>query len=92
MVARFCLLLGQLYTEDARDAEAEQSLLEARVTAGEGVADAGAPRVLAGQWRRAAALWAEAGEHERAAESLLHLARRGGDLELRGARLCADDL
>jgi DNA-binding NtrC family response regulator/tetratricopeptide (TPR) repeat protein len=32
-VTRFCLLLGQLYTEDARHAEAEQSLLEARVTA-----------------------------------------------------------
>lgn len=32
-VARFCLLLGQLYTEETRYADAEQSLLEARVTA-----------------------------------------------------------
>jgi sigma-54-dependent transcriptional regulator len=32
-VTRFCLLLGQLYTEDARYGEAEQNLLEARVTA-----------------------------------------------------------
>ncbi|MEZ4335963.1 MAG: FHA domain-containing protein [Sandaracinaceae bacterium] len=37
----------------------------------------------AGQWRRAAALWAEAGEPERAAEALIHLAERGGDLEMR---------
>lgn len=37
----------------------------------------------AGQWRRAAALWAEAGELPRAAEALLHLASRGGSLEAR---------
>jgi pSer/pThr/pTyr-binding forkhead associated (FHA) protein len=37
----------------------------------------------AGQWRRAAALWAEAGEPARAAEALLHLASRGGSLEER---------
>src|SRR5688500_14570127 len=37
----------------------------------------------AGQWRRAAALWAEAGEPARAAEALLHLAARGGSLEER---------
>ncbi|MFK7990133.1 MAG: FHA domain-containing protein [Sandaracinaceae bacterium] len=35
----------------------------------------------AGQWRQAASLWAEAGEKDRAADALLHLARRGGDLE-----------
>lgn len=35
----------------------------------------------AGQWRRAAAIWAEADEPERAAEALIHLAERGGDLE-----------
>ncbi len=35
----------------------------------------------AGQWRKAAALWAEADEPERAAEALMHLAERGGDLE-----------
>lgn len=32
-LTRFCLVLGQLYTEDSRFADAEQSLLEARVTA-----------------------------------------------------------
>ena len=37
----------------------------------------------AGQWRRAAALWAEAGDLPRAAEALLHLASRGGSLETR---------
>lgn len=37
----------------------------------------------AGQWRRAAALWAEAGEPMLAAEALLHLAERGGTLEER---------
>lgn len=37
----------------------------------------------AGQWRRAAALWAEAGDLPRAAEALLHLASRGGSLEAR---------
>ncbi|MCB9591501.1 MAG: FHA domain-containing protein [Sandaracinaceae bacterium] len=37
----------------------------------------------AGQWRRAASIWAEAGEPERAAEALIHLAERGGDLEAR---------
>jgi len=37
----------------------------------------------AGQWRRAAALWAEAGEPDRAAEALIHLAERDGDLEVR---------
>lgn len=37
----------------------------------------------AGQWRRAAALWAEVGEPERAAEALIHLAERGGDLDAR---------
>lgn len=35
----------------------------------------------AGEWRRAAALWAEADEPERAAEALMHLAERSGDLE-----------
>lgn len=37
----------------------------------------------AGQWRRAAALWAEAEEPIRAAEALLHLADRSKDLEER---------
>lgn len=37
----------------------------------------------AGEWRRAAALWAEAGESVRAADALLHLAARGGDLDAR---------
>lgn len=37
----------------------------------------------AGQWRRAAALWAEAGEPILAAEALLHLAERSGSLEER---------
>ncbi len=37
----------------------------------------------AGQWRRAAALWAEAGEPMLAAEALVHLASRGGTLEER---------
>lgn len=37
----------------------------------------------AGNWRHAASLWAEVGEHERAAEALIHLAERGGDLENR---------
>ncbi len=37
----------------------------------------------AGQWRRAAALWAEAGEPLLAAEALVHLAERGGTLEER---------
>jgi len=32
-LTRFCLVLGQLHTEDSRHAAAEQSLLEARVTA-----------------------------------------------------------
>ena len=32
-LTRFCLVLGQLYTEEGRYADAEQSLLEARVTA-----------------------------------------------------------
>jgi DNA-binding NtrC family response regulator/tetratricopeptide (TPR) repeat protein len=32
-LVRFCLLLGQLYTQEERFAEAEQNLLEARVTA-----------------------------------------------------------
>lgn len=35
----------------------------------------------AGQWRRAAALWAEAEEPSRAADALIHLAERGGSLE-----------
>ncbi len=37
----------------------------------------------AGQWRRAASLWAEAGEPMLAAEALLHLAERAGSLEER---------
>lgn len=37
----------------------------------------------AGEWRRAAALWAEADEPRRAADALLHLASRGGSLEAR---------
>ena len=37
----------------------------------------------AGQWRRAASLWAELEEPQRAAEALLHLAQRAGDLETR---------
>ncbi len=37
----------------------------------------------AGQWRRAASLWAEAGEPDRAADALIHLAERDGDLEVR---------
>lgn len=37
----------------------------------------------AGQWRRAAALWAEAEEPTRAADALIHLAERGGSLEER---------
>lgn len=35
----------------------------------------------AGDWRRAASIWAEADEPERAAEALLHLAEREPDLE-----------
>lgn len=51
----------------------------------------------AGQWRRAAALWAEADEPRRAADALLHLASRGGPLEARleawhdALRFLADD-
>lgn len=37
----------------------------------------------AGQWRRAAALWAEAGEPTLAAEALIHLAERASSLEER---------
>lgn len=37
----------------------------------------------AGEWRRAAALWAEANEPARAAEALIHLAQREGTLEAR---------
>ncbi|HEY8428614.1 MAG TPA: FHA domain-containing protein [Sandaracinaceae bacterium] len=37
----------------------------------------------AGQWRTAAALWAEAGEPLLAAEALVHLAERGGSFEER---------
>lgn len=35
----------------------------------------------AGEWRRAASLWVEAGEYELAAGALIHLAERDGDLE-----------
>lgn len=35
----------------------------------------------AGEWRRAATLWAEMGELEHAAEALIHLAGRGGELQ-----------
>lgn len=37
----------------------------------------------AGHWRRAAAIWAELGELERAADALVHLAERSSDLEER---------
>jgi len=37
----------------------------------------------AGRWRRAASIWAEAGELERAADALLHLAERSAALEER---------
>ena len=37
----------------------------------------------AGQWRRAAAIWAEIGEPMRAVDALVHLAERGGDLDER---------
>jgi tetratricopeptide (TPR) repeat protein len=37
----------------------------------------------AGQWRRAAELWAAAGDTPKAASALLHLAERGGTLEER---------
>lgn len=35
----------------------------------------------AGEWRRAASLWAAAGEDDRAADALLHLAQRSTDLD-----------